>query len=233
LKRINLFFAVLTAILLSCIPALADTFTLSTANRGWITSTGTSNGTSGANSYYTGIDFSYNAGAELRDWFSFDLSTVSGTITSATIQVASGTYIPYQTTSETLQLTSVAAQDFADLGTGTVYGTQVYSAAENAQTVTITLDAAAITALNNNAGGTFELGGRLTSLQQTAPGTANEAIFSTVSGDPAQVQLVLNTTGTGGGGQGNAPEPASMLLFITVLAAIPLLRKVGNQTPGR
>jgi hypothetical protein len=212
-------FVSLIALFLAGVPAFADVFTLDSEFRGWITSTDVGDGTSSANNYYAGIDASFNNGEELRNWFEFDLSSVTGTVTSATLELASGTYLSSQP-SETFQLTSLPSSfGFADLGTGTFYASQVYSSLDNSTTVAIALDAAAITDIN--AGGTFGMGGRLTSLVESIPGSQNEAIFDQISGFPSQAQLIVNTSGTGP----VAPEPASLLLFATGLAAVQALRR--------
>jgi Ca2+-binding RTX toxin-like protein len=78
---------------------------------------------------------------------------------------------------------------FNDLGTGTVYGTRIVSAADNNTTVAIALNAAALAALNAAIGSTISLGGAITSLT----GTATQTIFGLTSGAPGTVQLVLQT----------------------------------------
>ena len=227
MKRFSILFS---AILLAGIPAFADVFTLQTGDRGWATSTGGFNTVAGNPSpilnYFAGIDFSNNAGAELRNWFQFDLSTITGTVVSASLQIDTGTPIFYQTSSETFQLTSLPStfnlsnpgNSFSGLGTGSVYATQDYNAS-SASTLTITLDSAAIADLNNDLSvGTFGLSGRVTTLQQTAPGTADEALFTYGGGDPTNVELLVTTTTA-------APEPASVFLFMAGLGALQMLRR--------
>jgi hypothetical protein len=214
------------ALLLASLPGFADSLnTLPTEERGWIsclsdacTGAQSTNGTQDDNSYYAGIEESFGGdGAEFRNWFEFDLSSIGGTVTSATLQIDTGTYIPYETTSETYQLSSLpSAFGFNDLGTGAVYATQAYTAADDGVTLTITLDAAAIADIQADEGGAFGLGGLITTLQQTIAGTADEAVFSSVNGDPTQVELNVYTSNSGPA----APEPASLPLFAAGLGAI-------------
>jgi PEP-CTERM motif len=50
---------------------------------------------------------------------------------------------------------------YNDLGTGVVYGSRVYTAADQNQIRSISLNAAALGAIQNSSGGSFTLGGSL------------------------------------------------------------------------
>ncbi len=102
----------------------------------------------------------------------------------------------------TLVATNTGRTDiFADLGSGLSYGSRVVSAADNNRIVSVTLNAAAVAALNANRGGLFALGGALTTLGP--PG--NEFVFGS-SGLSIDVrQLVLTPV----------PEPATLMLLGT------------------
>ena len=212
----NRFF--ITSFLLAATPALGNVFTLDTLNRGWITAGGADNGNSVGNSYYAGIDFSSNAGLELRNWFQFDLSPVSGTVSSASLVIDTGHFnAPGSVTSENYQLTSLGSSfGFADLGTAALYGSRVYTRTDALAIRTIALNASAISSIQSF--GVFGLGGRLTTLLQS---TADEAIFSGISGSPSNVQLVVTTSD-----QAGTPEPASVLFVLSGLAVITRLRRV-------
>jgi hypothetical protein len=86
---------------------------------------------------------------------------------------------------------------FNDLGSGTVYGSRVYTDADDNQFRTIELSPSAVAALqafSNSGGGLFALGGRATS------GSANYYAFG-FSGDSfAQLQI-------------STPEPISLVVF--------------------
>ena len=192
------------------------------SSRGWISSAGPEGSTVDDANYYTGIDASYNDGAELRSFFEFDIPS-DITVTAATLNIDTYGVFQYEDTpSETLQLTSLPSPfGFSDLGTGTVYATQSYTPDDAQMTLSITLDAAAITDIEAAEGGSFGLGGRITSLVQSVPGAANEAIFDQSSGDVTAVELDLTTADT----VPDVPEPASWPLFATGLAALWALRR--------
>jgi PKD repeat protein len=77
----------------------------------------------------------------------------------------------------------------ADLGSGTIYGSRVVSAADNNTSVAITLNAAAVAALNAAIGSTISFGGAITTLT----GPAQQSIFGFTTGAAGTVQLVLRT----------------------------------------
>jgi hypothetical protein len=93
---------------------------------------------------------------------------------------------------------------FADLGTNTVYGSQVVSASDDGQQVVITLDASAIAALNT-ATGLFAFGGEIVGLPSSPSGAPERAMFiNTNLTTPPDVTELILTTGV--------PEPASWML---------------------
>jgi hypothetical protein len=139
--------------------------------------------------YITGL----LAGNQDRSFLVFDLSSVLGIITGATLHLynpgnlgicCNGYASPDAT--ENLQLFDVSTPIptllaggaghtaiYDDLGSGNVYGQIEMSAADNDSIVQIKLNAAALAALNAAAGHTFALGGGLASIE----GTANQYVF--------------------------------------------------------
>jgi hypothetical protein len=174
--------------------------TIDAIDSGWIQSTGTHTTTN--NNYIVGI-----SGGEFRNYATFNLSAAIPAILGAELRLlnpATG-YISADPT-ETYTLFDVSATAaaldanrvagdltgigiFNDLGSGTIYGTRVVSAADNNTTVAITLNAAALAALNAAIGSTFSLGGALTTLA----GVGVQSVFSGTSGAVPAVQLVLQT----------------------------------------
>jgi len=162
---------------------------------------------------------------QYHNFFVFDLSSVSGTIISAELRLrnpaggfsstdATETYEIFDVSTSTATLTGGGAglvAVYADLASGTMYASQVVSAADNGTTIVIPLNAAAISDLNA-ASGLFAFGGVLTT---TVVGGANEFLFG-LTGSPsvlADTQLVVTTDETAA-----VPEPSTF-----VLAALGLL----------
>jgi Bacterial pre-peptidase C-terminal domain len=131
----------------------------------------------------------------------FDESKLYGTVLDAKLQAfnPSGgfssdkpteTYGLFDVTTPLSQLeaTNFGRIDiFNDLGTGTQYGSQTVSSADNGKLVTVNLDAAAVAGLSAKFGSQFAVGGALTS----ANGPGLEYLFG-FSGSPTDTrQLVL------------------------------------------
>jgi hypothetical protein len=176
------------------------------------------------------------AGTELRSFFAFDLSSVNGTITSATMRLFNPFVSQFQPgysspdPAETLNIYDVStpaaeiiagagrAAGFADLGSGTLYGTRVMSAADNGTVVEIVLNNAALTGLNSS-DGLFVLGGALGSL-----GTGDQFVFghSMAAFVPDHTrQLVLDVASP------EIPEPSTIGLAAAGLLLLITLRNRG------
>jgi hypothetical protein len=92
---------------------------------------------------------------------------LDGPVISAVLTLSTAGVSTVDSPSMTYQITSIPSVfGFADLGTGTVYGSQVYTAADGGPGAgtnrSITLNAAGIAALLSNT--TFGIGGRVTTL---------------------------------------------------------------------
>jgi hypothetical protein len=174
-----------------------------------------------------------NFAVENRSFFVFDLTGVSSPITAATLNlfnpgIAScclGYVSPDSTETfalmdvstpvTTLVATGTNPAIFNDLGSGTMFGSYVASAADNGTTISIALNAAGIAALNAALGSTIAFGGVLTTLSPLP----NQYVFgfstSTFVEDDVR-RLDLTTT--------VVPEPASLTLAGLGLAAAVLAR---------
>jgi hypothetical protein len=178
--------------------------TINAIDSGWIFGDGSH--TAANNNYVAGQGLNPTL-AEFHDYATFTLAASTPTIIGAELRLfnpSTGYNSPDPTETYTLfdVSASPAALDttrlpgdatgiaiHADLGSGTIFGSRVVSASDNNTTVAITLNAAALAALNAAIGSTISFGGALTSLA----GTATQFIFGGTSGAPGTVQLVLKT----------------------------------------
>ena len=174
------------------VPA-GNTLTLNWIDSGWWDSTGFHDSTNP--NYLAGLA----EGVQYRNFTVFDLSAVSQPISAATLNLFNPEYVsPDPTETYTLfdvstpisMLTTSSSgrtDIFNDLGTGTSYGFQTVSNSDDGQIVSVPLNAAGLSALNDAEGGLAALGGALT----TISGPSDQVVFA-YSGNPTDVrQLVL------------------------------------------
>lgn len=163
--------------------------------------------------YVAGI---FDTNPEFRNFFVFDRSSVSGTFSSATLQIfnpapspgfdvagyvslaASETYSLFDVTSNLTSLLNGSADAFSDLGSGTLFGSATVSAADNGQWVSISLNAAFLSALNSTSG-QIAIGGALTTLNDP---NGMELIFAD-SGEAPLARLLLTAATSA------VPEPST------------------------
>ncbi|KAH0534185.1 hypothetical protein FGG08_007232 [Glutinoglossum americanum] len=196
----------------------AQAQTIAPIDRGWYDSVGSHTTTN--ENVIVGIT---DAGTVHRNWFVFAIP--SGTYTSATIAFQLKPFAPsgfglagqYQSTdpTETYEMfdvnTSTASliggtggvAAYNDFGTGTSYGSRVFSAADNNTTVIFTLNASALADINSAAGGNFAIGGVL----QTATANGQTLFsFSATTGELSSSSLVLSAASV-------VPEPGTLALL--------------------
>ena len=189
-------------------------FTPGVDNQGWWGNVATNNDPN--DDYITG-SFTSQAN-ETRSFFTFDLSSLSQTALSATLEVVRYSYLSPDP-SETLGLFDVTtdaatlnnntgpdAAIFADLGSGTTYGTFVIPAYSfsNTETLTFPLNAGAIANINASTG-FFSIGGALLSLNPSDG--SYEFVFDTASGFGIQ-RLIVETAASSA-----VPQPSTLLLL--------------------
>ncbi|MCZ8195826.1 MAG: S8 family serine peptidase, partial [Aquidulcibacter sp.] len=172
------------------------TITLNAVDTGWYDSKG----------YHIPTNTNYIVGdsnALYRNWYAFNLPTLTAPIVSAQLRVNTWEYTSNDAT-ETYQLQEVTTAVptltaggsgltaiYADLGDGAIYGSRTYTNADDYQIRTIDLNAAAISALTAKSGQAFAFGGLLTTLDTLSN---EEYVFGfSNSVVPADVQLILNT----------------------------------------
>ena len=149
------------------------------------------------------VGFEWAAPYELRNHFSFDLSSLTpGSATGAVLVLRNGnewTYGPgglfrireVVTGAEALNLrTARAASVYADLGTGPVYGgKRIIEPTATGPVVRIRLNDTGVAAINAAAGGFFSVGGRLTNLN-VDPSEGNSFLWRDSSSYGVQRLLV-------------------------------------------
>lgn len=214
--------------------SLAATITLSTIGRGRYSSTA-NNGGGPSNvfgaGWFDGDGLGPGGPDEWRSWFRFGVGGVSGTVTSANLIIqnssisyaggASETYLLRQiTTSFPLLGTGSpsAGTVFTDLGDGALYGSRVFTAADNGTTTSIALSAAALAGIQEkmNGVGMWALSGYISTLAMS--GTSPETVGFGVTSN-AQLQLIGDDLQ---GGQ--IPEPATLGLLAAGVCAIAIGR---------
>jgi PEP-CTERM motif len=163
---------------------------------------------------------------ELRDFFVFNLTGVTGPITAATLRAfnpssgysspdANETWTLFDVSTSLATLTGggggLAA--FNDLGSGTSYGSATAAFAANAN-VDVALNAAALAFLNS-ASGSVAIGGAITSFLNTD--TQSQFLFNSTNGSMTR-QLILTTAPAA------VPEPGTLWLIAAGAAAFLLSR---------
>lgn len=179
--------------------------------------------------YFTGeADFGLSTGfAELRSFFSFDLSGLSGQVDAARLIIYSGVFGP-DSFSEVLGLFDVTTQTetlnfneglnaaiFSDLGTGASYGTfRLLRSSDEKVDLEFDLSAVAIADINAAAGGFFSIGGALQSLSKAG----GEYVFGQTGGPQRRpVELIVSTIAV--------PAPGAFSLCVLALIVLARLHR--------
>jgi hypothetical protein len=199
-------------------PARAATITLNAVDYGWYNQLGEYLGSN--QSYFAGYDAHYHV---MRNWFVFDLASVSGTIVSASLrlqtyyvnfyQKGTDTYTLFDVTTPIASLTAGGTglvDTFNDLGSGTTYGNRTYTFTDEFQVRDVALLAAGVNALQAAVGGQFALGGALTP-PLYVDNLQHQNLFGSWGG--VGPQLVLDVEPV------PVPEPATLTLVGLGLAA--------------
>jgi hypothetical protein len=193
--------------------------------------------------YDVGSSFSDSSTATVvlqRDYFVFDLSGVTGNVTSATLRIFSPGQPTSTHASDTLAIFDVTTPVntligspegagsygpiFADLGTGTQYGSALLNPAaiQSGTQINIPLSNA-LTNINAQKGGLFAVGGTIDPLNLIdagGPYYLNGGTF------PPNAQLILDANGTT---TTPIPEPATGLLILTGLSGLILWRHAASR----
>jgi hypothetical protein len=208
-RAIALYLLTMLCPLVACSIASADTI-LNGLDKGWYNEFGYHDPSS--ENYYAGNNRGpgcIRCSSEVRNFFVFDLSSITQPITSATLEIGRGRY-DSPDLAETYELHDVTTSinllrtgngglpAFVDLGTGEVYGSITIGRDETNSVIKIELSASAIAAMNLNPG-QFAIGGSVTSLDNLAN---FEGVFEgTAYYDESALDLTLS------------PEPSSLFLF--------------------
>ncbi|MGB6589090.1 MAG: hypothetical protein WCC50_10370 [Pseudolabrys sp.] len=212
--------------------APAGATALNTIDRGWYQQTNVHE--PGNDNYITG-----QIGAtDYHDFFTFDLTGVTGTITSATLHLfepsgtdfASGGFVSTQA-SETFQVFTytgnVSTLDaggtvsgaYNGLVSGTLAGSVSISAANGGTFVDVSLNAAALAALTSGEGGLFAFGGDLLGVpdgQLTQRTVFANSSVDDVGAPDGNTQLILTTISP-------TPVPGALPLFVSGLGVFGFL----------
>jgi hypothetical protein len=193
--------------------ASGGTILILASAQGWM-SASAGNGFTADNDYVAG-----NCGAgdcytgEFRNFFEFAIPNLDGPVLSAILMVDTRYEALRQSPSITYQVTSLDSSfGFSDLGTGTLYGSRTYNSFDQYRTDGIVLDAAAVDEIRQSQGGSFALGGRVTSFTAFGAGLPDQLIFGRSGG----AQELLIVTGSAAPMLLSAaadPEPASAALL--------------------
>lgn len=196
----------LLGLILSGAIAQAGVITLDATSRGWLNSSGGSDAAGEYANYFVGWCPDNCTTGEYRDFFRFDVPALDGSVVAARLLLDTAVVVTPDP-SETYQVTSLPATfGFSDLGSGTFYGSRIYTTGDSNAVLVIDLNAAGIAAILSNS--EFRVGGRITTLS----GEAEQTVFGN-SGTVSQLEITT------------VPEPAAWLLVGCGLAAPLLMRR--------
>jgi hypothetical protein len=224
--------------LFGSIARAADLVTINATDRGWYYHGDSDAGyhTPDVQSYLTGR-LTGSETAEYRSFFVFDLTSVAGKVKSATLVlngcdiVGGGTYNLYDFGPSILISTLRAEASnrgdiFADLGSGTSYGSFSFLESDAYLEKQIPLSAAFISAANS-ASGLFAIGGAVTNLSSppSPPATPPDQYLFGYSEETqmSASRLIVETL--------PVPEPGSLVLVLTSAAC--LVAVTGRRTRRR
>jgi hypothetical protein len=219
MKLKSLVVGVLFAVASVC-SAQASVFNLLAFGQGWIRQDGAGNGSFASNNFIAGNCGANDCGiGEFRNFFRFDVSSISGPISSAVLKLNTSNVQPEQAATVGYSISSTSSLTFADLGTGTLFGSRNYTNADDFTVQSIALNGAGLAALL--AGGTdFIISGRVTSPTLFGPSEANQFVFGSSFGG---AELVVTT---------GVPEPSTWAMMLIGFAGLAFAtrRKVRLQT---
>jgi len=170
--------------------ARADTLVLSSSAQGWINQSGAASVVSATSNYIAGnctfpCGINPGQGGEFRNFFEFSIPVLDAPIVSVSLVLHTGVITLNQVgmTAIDYQVTSLGSSPFTfdDLGTGTVYGSRTYTAADANMVLPIALDADAISAIGSG-GITFSVGGRVISGATFDPSAPSQFAFGQSQG---------------------------------------------------
>ena len=172
------------------------------------------NGADPGNNYVAGFLL---AEGQFRDWFEFDIPTLTGSLLSATLNLddplhfgGSLTYAVYGLAAEPTA--------FGDVTTSNPFALPVTtSSADNGTTISITLSSAALAAITADQGGHIFIGG----IDSGETSSTNAGDFARTGLGTGVTSLSLTT------GPAPVPEPASIVLFapLLIVSLVALRRK--------
>ena len=208
--------------------ALGYAESLTSVDSGWYDSTGAHNAANP--NYVVGQLQSFGGLQTLHDWFVFDVPSIPGLITNASIELfnPSGGYASPDAT-ETLTIFDVITpiaklraggsgltEIYEDLGSGTTYGSVTVSSNNNNSIVVINLTAAGLAAINAAKGSQIAFGGAITSLA----GNTEQYLFAFSQNSSPTRRLILNG------------ERSSSDWYSVTLASDQTAIQVETRTPG-
>ena len=146
----------------------------------------------------------------VRSFFTFDLAGITERVTSATLRLSvhaanadpeGETLGIFDVSTDPVTLnnnTGVSESIFDDLGTGVQFASFDFTGDIRHTTIEISLNVAALTAINDARGDFFSVGGALTTIKPGfEPGDAEEFIFNSSHFGPGTRELILETSAVG------------------------------------